>query len=235
MQKRVKVTHFGTSVAYSVPNMEYKRQLNRRLIRKAINLVVFGLFTANAHAQILFGPPGFVVQPVGISVQNGDTTTLTMSAASVPLPITTVTWYCNGNAITNSNVTVATLNIGASATSSLIIKNFSTSTAGNYTVKVANKSGSVTSSNAVVISLGSVVGNTVSNLVSVVTSATGMVAKGFKLQFTAPIGSNVVIQATSDMSNWSSISTNTCTTGSVTITDAVAKVVSCRFYRARIQ
>jgi hypothetical protein len=215
--------------------MEYKRQINRRLIRKAINLLVFGLFTANAKAQILFGPPTIVVQPVGISVQKGDIGVIATTATSVSS--LTFQWYLNGKKINPNNgngspisvVNVAVPLVGTVST--LTVKNISNDYAGTYNVVVQNSSGSVVSSNAAMI----IVGNVVSNVVSAVTSATGMVAGGFKLQFSAPIGSNVVIQATSDMSNWSSISTNTCTTGAVTFTDTVAKVVSCRFYRAKIQ
>lgn len=62
-----------------------------------------------------------------------------------------------------------------------------------------------------------------------------MIQQGFRLQYNAPVGSNVVIEATSDLSHWSPISTNVATTGSVTYTDTVAKVVSSRFYRAKLQ
>src|SRR5580698_6242634 len=104
--------------------MEYKRRVNsRRWFQKIVNYLVFGLFTANAQAQILFSAPSFIVQPVGISVLKGDNVVLIMNAASVPLPITSVTWYYNGKAIsnsdTNSNVSTTTINLGVSATSSL--------------------------------------------------------------------------------------------------------------------
>jgi hypothetical protein len=210
--------------------MEYKRRFSRRWFQKFVNYLIFGVFTANAQAQI-FGPPSFVVQPLGISVQNGGTALLTTSAASVPLPITSVTWYYNDKAISAGNASIVTVNLGVSATSVLTITNFSSANAGNYKVKIANASGSVSSSNVVVIALG----NVVPAVVNLVSSGTGMIKEGFKLQISAPIGSNVVIEATSDLSNWSPIATNNATTGSVTYTDTVAKVVSCRFYRAKLQ
>lgn len=212
--------------------MEYKRRVfSRRWFQKIVNYLIFGLFTANAQAQIVFSAPSFVVQPVGISVQNGGIAVLTTSAASVPLPITSVTWNLNGKAISSANVSILTVNAGVSASSVLMLTNFSTANAGNYTVTFANRSGSVTSSNVAVVALG----NVVPAVVNLVSSGTGMIKQGFKLQFSAPAGSNVVIEATSDLSNWSPITTNTTGNGSVTYTDAVAKVVSCRFYRAKLQ
>jgi len=80
-----------------------------------------------------------------------------------------------------------------------------------------------------------VVLNTVNNVLTAVTGASKMLTSGFKLQFSAPTGSNVVIEATSNMNNWSAIYTNVASGGSVTYTDAVAKTASCRFYRARLK
>jgi hypothetical protein len=226
------VTNFGTVVAYCVSIMEYKRRYNsRRWFQNIVKFMVFGLFTANAKAQVLFGPPSITVPPVGISVQNGGTAVLTMASTSTPLTISSVTWYYNNKVITNANATVLTVNLGLTASSTLTINNFNASAAGNYYVKVANSAGTTTSSNATLI----VVGNIVSNVVSVVSSATGMVKDGFKLEFSAPTGSNIVIQATSDLSNWSAISTNLASDGTVTYTDTVAKTISCRFYRAKVQ
>lgn len=139
--------------------MEFKRRSNKRWFQNIVKFMVFGLFTANAHAQILFGPPSFVVQPVGIGVQNGGTAILATSAASTPLPIKSVTWYLNGKAINSSNAGILTVNLGVSATSTLTITNFSTANAGNYTVTVVNTSGSVTSSNATAIIVTSLVTN----------------------------------------------------------------------------
>jgi hypothetical protein len=207
--------------------MEFKRRHNRRWFQNVVKFLVFGLFTAKAQAQV-FPIPSFVSEPVTVGVQNGGIAVMTMLAKSLPLPITGVTWYYNNQPISTG---VITANLGVTASSTLTIPNFSSANAGNYKVVVSNNSGSVTSTNATVI----VVASVVTNVVGVVSSATGMIKEGFKLQFTAPTGSNVVIEATSDLSHWSPISTNIATTGSVTYTDTVAKVVSSRFYRAKLQ
>lgn len=210
--------------------MEGKIQFgNRQRLQKTLIFLVFGLFTARAQAQLLDPPPSITVPPVGISVQNGGTAILTASAASLPLPITSVTWYRNGKAVSSG---VLTVNLGATAVTTLTVSNVSSADNGNvYDVKVSNAMGSTTSSNATLV----VVLNTVNNVLTAVTGASKMLTAGFKVQFSAPTGSNIVIQATSDMSHWSSIYTNVASGGSVTCTDAVAKTCSCRFYRARIK
>jgi hypothetical protein len=191
---------------------------------------VFGMFTAKVQGQLL-PPPSFVVQPLGLSVLNGGTAIITTAAASLVIPITSVTWYYNNKPITNGSTSVLTINTGLAASSTLTIANVNSATAGEYSVKVLNSSGTTTSSNANVV----IVLNTVSNLVSAVTGAVGMVSSGFKLQFSAPTGSNLVIQASSDLNNWSSISTNVVSNGSVTYTDTVARTYSSRFYRAMLK
>ena len=56
-----------------------------------------------------------------------------------------------------------------------------------------------------------------------------MTANGFQLRFLGPAGSNFVIQASSDLSSWVSISTNPAPTGTVTYVDGSAKTNTIRF------
>jgi hypothetical protein len=91
------------------------------------------------------------------------------------------------------------------------------------------------SSGATLIVLASTVTDTLSNVVSFVSTETGMVTSGFKLKMSGPTGSNLVIEATSDMKNWTPICTNLISNGSITYTDAVAKTLPSRYYRAKIQ
>jgi Immunoglobulin domain len=70
-------------------------------------------------------------------------------------------------------------------------------------------------------------------LLSSVLSA--LTSKGFNLQLSGPVGSTVVIEASSDMVHWVPISTNAAPTGSVSCTDTNAKNLPFRYYRAMIQ
>ena len=94
-----------------------------------------------------------------------------------------------------------------------------------------NGVGSVASSNATLIVLAS----TVSNVLNIVSSGTGMTANGFQIQLSGPSGSNYVIQASTDLKNWVPISTNAAPTGSVSYTDAAAINLPFRYYRAMVQ
>ena len=105
------------------------------------------------------------------------------------------------------------------------------SSSGTYSVKVMNGVGSVMSSNAPLV----VLGNTVSNVLSIVSSGTGMITSGFKLNLSVPTGSNYVIQASTDMVNWTSIYTNVAASSSVSYTDAAALSLPNRYYRAKLQ
>lgn len=211
--------------------MEYQFRLSRRWIQKMVVFIGFSLFTARAQAQIgLPLPPTIAPQPVGLSVQNGGTAVLVSDASSLSV-ITNVSWYHNNGQLVPANQ-VVTVNAGLTAVSTLTIPNVSSTNAGNYYMVVQNSFGlSATSSKANVIVLLS----TVTNVLQAVTGASKMLTQGFKLQFSAPIGSNVVIEATSDMTHWSSIYTNVASSGSVTYTDAVARTISSRFYRARLK
>lgn len=215
--------------------MECNRRFSSRpWFQKMLVSLAFGLFTFQVQAQLLNPKPDITVPPLGIGVQNGGTAVMTVAAtALLTAPIKTVNWYFATDKSTNLiSSGVATVNLGTAASSTLTIDNVSPANQGNYFVEVGNSSGTTTSGNAALV----VVLSTVSNVVSAVAGGTGMIANGFKLQYSAPVGSNLVIQASSDMNNWSSICTNTVPAGgSVAYTDTVAKVYSCRFYRAKIQ
>jgi hypothetical protein len=221
--------------------MDYKRRQNRRWFRKTVILLVFGLFTAQAQAQILgLGAPIITVQPIGTNVQNGDTVTLTTSAYCTLGDICAVTWVFNngkdGELPTNAVVSISGVGT-TTVSSSLTLNHASSACAGTYYVEIEDEllggllgitTATATSQNA---TLGVIIP------VTAVTTQTGMVNNNsaFKVQFSGPTGSNLVIQATSDMKSWTSLSTNVIVNGSVTYTDAVAPTASCRFYRAKLQ
>lgn len=214
--------------------MENKCRCNSRFwFQKTTVSLVFGLFTIQAQAQLLNPKPNITVPPVGIGVQNGGTAVLTMAAtALLTAPIKTVNWYFATDNTTNLISTgVATVNLGTTASSTLTIGNVSSANQGNYFVEVANSAGTTTSGNAALV----VVLSTVTNLVSAVVGGAGMLESGFKVQFSGPVGSNLVIQASSDLNHWSPVYTNVVTANGLSYTDTVAKTVSCRFYRAKLK
>jgi len=203
-----------------------------RWFKTMICLMFFGLFAARTQAQILGGPPVISVPPVGLAVQNGGTAILT-STVLLSLTPMQFTWLLNGKPVSTTNTTVVNVVVPIVNTtiSTLTVNHISSTTAGNYSVQIKNGGGTTTSTPAVVLVLTS----TVSNVVSFVTSGTGLTPGGFKIQLSGPSGSNYVIQASSDLKNWTPIFTNTAPSGSLSYTDAVANSLSFQYYRAKIQ
>ncbi|HTR41114.1 MAG TPA: hypothetical protein VMH87_05820 [Pseudomonadales bacterium] len=120
------------------------------------------------------------------------------------------------------------LNIDSTITNTLTIKNISSACAGTYTVKSSDLLGILGLSSSVPITLN------ILPTVLAVPGQAGMVANGFKLQFSGPIGSNVVIEASSDLIHWAPISTNVLTGGALSYIDTAAKANPSRFYRAQL-
>lgn len=221
--------------------MEANYRINRLRLRTMPISLFFGLFimATVAHAQVLgLLPPNITVQPVSKTVQNGDTVTFTTAANCSLGNICTVTWFYkeskNGALPANAVVTTTGLST-TSVSSTLTLPAASQACAGTYYVEIEDQllggllgltTATATSQNATLSIFPAVTGNAVSSR---------MTTKGFKIQFFAPTGSNLVIQATSDMKNWTSLCTNVVSGGTVTFTDAVAQTVSTRFYRAKLK
>ena len=202
--------------------LKYQRQI------ALVGLVFLSLLTTTARAQLGF-PPVIAVQPVGTGVNNGGSATITATV----LPSTSTMnfyWFLNGRPVTNSNVTV----VNAGLASTLTINNFTTANAGIYSLRVTNGVGSVTSSNATMLYPNTVVSNTLT-VVEFVYPGTGMTTTGYRMQISGPAGSNVVVQASTDLKNWTAISTNFLTNGVAACADATAKNRSLRFYRAVVR
>ena len=215
--------------------MESKRKINNgRWFQKVLITLIFGLFTAKAQAQGLL-PPVLTVSPSSTNVQNGDTVTFNVSAYCTIGVLTSVQWQFNGGALP-TNASVATsggvLNLNSSIKTSLTVSRASAKSAGTYTVEVSDAGGL----------LGILVGNAsasvplgVTTPLAAVPSASKMSSNGFNVQFSGPTGSNLVIEASSDMINWSPVYTNILTGGSLSYIDAAAKSVSRRYYRAKLK
>ena len=208
----------------------HKQNVVNRLLKGLICLV-FAVFTASAHAQF---KPTIVVQPTVLSlggiVTNGGIAVINTTVTS--LSTLSLSWYCNGQLVPSSRVVTANVPL-VGIVSTVTLTGVSAANAGNYYFMATNSFGHVTSGNAnlIVQSIVSNVITVVTNTVNFVSSATKMATDGFQIRLSGPTGSNVVIQASSDMIHWTSISTNTFASGLVNFTDTAAKNIQYRYYR----
>lgn len=222
--------HFGTTVASFVSNMEYKRRQNRRWLQKMIIFLVFGLFTARAQAGLL--APTITVSASSTNVSIGDSVTITVVAhCNLGVLSSASCLFSNGSLPTNVvfSLLSGVINLDSTVTNTLTISHITSASAGTYTATYADLLGLLNLNASVPININ------ILPTVTALASRSGMIKQGFRILFSAPSGSNVVVQASSDMSNWTSLCTNVVANGTLTYTDAVAQTVSCRFYRAKIQ
>lgn len=226
------VTHFGTIVAANVSNMEETIRINPWGLRKTVIFLVFGLFImANAKAGLL--APSLSVSPSNTNVSNGDTVTINIQSSVTVGVLSSISCQFNGGIFpTNASFITSSplLDLGGSVNATLTITNFSAASAGTYTVQASTVGllgGLLTTTVPCTL--------TVTPTVTGMASGSGMVTKGFKIQFSGPTGSNLVIQASTDMKHWTAISTNPITGGSVTFTDTAAATMPGRFYRAKLK
>lgn len=196
--------------------------------KAAVSLVCLALFALPAHAQ-LGTPPIILVQPLSLGVQAGQTAVMSATVAPSLTP-QNFHWFFNGRpVVTNAEIMVSnTVNFALDIISVLVVDNASSNNAGIYSLRITNGVGSAVSSNAIL----TVSSPTIS--IHFVTAGLGLTAAGFQIQLSGPVGSNFVIQASSDLENWISISTNPAPTGSVSYLDTSAKTNTVRFYRAFI-
>jgi len=214
--------------------MEAERRINRRWFQNLVIFLVFGLFiTANAKAGLL--APTLTVSTSSTNVSKGDTVTISIQSSVTVGVLSSIGCQFSGGAFpTNASFTTSgggsLLDLGGSVDATLTITNMSAACAGTYTF-----------SSSTVGLLGGILTTyapstvTVTPTVTGLTSGSAMVTKGFKIQFSGPTGSNLVIQASTDMKHWTSISTNVITGGSVTYTDAAAMTMPGRYYRAMLK
>jgi len=212
--------------------MQQKLKLSMTWLQKvAVCLAFFGFLSAK-EVQAYGLPPLISVPPLGVSVQNGGTLTLTTTIGFSLTPLT-IRWYCNGAELKNATVQNVTVPIVGTTISTLTIPNVTADNAGTYYVKVENGGGEIKSANAIVLILGIV--DIVSNTVNLLTSQCGMTNGAFHLQMQKPAGSNCVVEATSDYIHWTPIYTNSSGSTNISYLDSDAANHVTRYYRARLQ
>jgi hypothetical protein len=215
--------------------MEAKLRNSWSGLRKtAIFLMFFGLFaTVQAEAGLL--APSLSVSPSSTNVSKGDTFVINVQSSVTIGVLSSISCQFSGGAFpSNASFTTvgggSLLLLGGSVNAILTITNVTAANAGTYTFSAST-----------VGLLGGLLTTTAPCTVTVTPTIVGIAAnsqmeqKGFKVQFSGPTGSNLVIQASSDMQHWTNVYTNVVTGGTVTFTDAVAKTVSGRYYRAKLQ
>jgi len=211
--------------------MQEKFKVGALWLRKvAICLAFFG-FLSVKEAQGNGLPPLISVPPVGVSVQNGGTITLTATIGLSLTPLT-IRWYCNNNLVNDGTVANVAVPILGTTISTLTITNASASDAGSYYVKAENGGGEIKSANALVVVLG---GSNLITVVNLLSSQCGMTNGGFQLQLFKPATSNCVLEATSDFVHWAPIYTNSSGSTNFSFLDTEATNHSLRYYRARLQ
>ena len=210
------------------------RNTTLRWQKAAVCLLFTSLFGVRSFAQLL-GTPAVAVPPLGISVQNGGTAVFTV--IDYPdLSGVNFQWYFQGKPISKgvvngtTNGLVGGILLDLAPVSILTVTNINSANAGSYTVKSYNGSGSVTNTVTLIVAA-----DVVNNVIDFATSASKMTTGGFSLQLSTPAGSNVVVEASSDLRTWTPIYTNLNSTGSVSFSDTGATNYSCRYYRARTQ
>ena len=72
---------------------------------------------------------------------------------------------------------------------------------------------------------------TSSNINLSVADGGGMSASGFSFQLSAPVGRTYIIQASTDLENWTPINTNVSAAEKMFFTDSFATNYSRRYYR----
>src|ERR1017187_1875995 len=159
----------------------------------------------------------FVLVPVGISaqpqnqavVQGQNASFSVVASGDAPL---SYQWSLNGTALSGAT------------SSTLALTNVQTTDAGSYIVMVTNPWSSVPSAVAMLA---------VTPPPSL--AAAAMAPNGFTFQLSVPVGHTYVILATTNLQDWTPISTNVALTGSVAFTDTSATNNRMRFYRAMAQ
>jgi len=216
------------------------KNITKILQKASASLLVLFVLVAKCNAQLI--GPSIYAQPIGTSVQNGGTAVFTVAADAGLLDLSGISfkWYCTSNKVTRliganpiitilnevTNSLLGTILGGNKAVSILTIKNVNYTNVGSYYVEATDTLG-MTASVKVTLSIIPVI--------NIASSASTLTTAGFNVQMSTPVGSNVVVEASSDMVNWTPIYTNLNSSGTLTYTDTDATNHTSRYYRARTQ
>ena len=190
---------------------------------KQTALCLFIAIAMHFQSHAIGFPPTIAVQPLDQIVLKGGNATFIVAATS---PTTlSYQWKFNG-----TNISGASGSISIAVATPLIYTrtNVQSTDVGTYSIELknaANPSAPVTSSAATLKTVD----------VSLQFSSGQKLSNGFKLQLTGITATNYVIYASSNLVNWTPISTNSGLTGLVDFLDTAATTHASRFYRAQAQ
>ena len=183
-------------------------------------------------------PPVFTLQATNRTARIGSTTVFS-AAVSGTAPFN-YQWFKNGVALADGG------NLSGSLSSVLIIANLTTNDSGTYALTVGNVAGNITSSNATLLVRGrsSGGGGGTDNLrtqPAVVVALPPVIAQilrnadgSITLNCGGTTGTNYVMQASADLVNWASLSTNApAASGQWQVNDPAAATLPARFYRLK--
>jgi hypothetical protein len=176
-------------------------------------IVVDGVSNASGTVYLnysLVAPPVILTSPVSRTVQEGSNVTLTAAASGVPTPA--LRWRFNSDLLAGATNT------------SLTRTNFQLASEGAYDLVATNVAGAATSSVARLYLLST---NCPAKFMDSSNAASG----AFNALLLGGFGSNYVIQASTNLSNWTALLTNVFTNGLFQFTDTNAAAFSNRYYR----
>jgi uncharacterized protein YpmS len=175
----------------------------------------YGSVTSTVATLTVYVPPVIAIQPLSQTVAQGLNASLSVTASGTePL---SYQWIFSGT------------NLAGATTSVLVLTNLQATNAGSYTVVVTNSAGSITSAPAMLAVTNPPPPAPPSM------DAAGMTTNGFALQLSVPVGRTYTIWVTTNLQDWTPISTNVAETGTVLVTDTAATNFGTRFYRAMIR
>lgn len=207
--------------------MKKPQWLTEGLFRGAIGVFLLVGLVFRAYGS--GAPPKIDVQPLGISVLSGGSAAFVIVTRWSATPLSFKLVHNSGKTeVENVSVVSVVLPL-VSVITTITIPQVSDKDAGDYRVIVTNGGGSATSDKATLIVLTKPL-DPVLNLL-----ASGMTTNGFHLQLSGPSGASYVIMASSNMVDWTPISTNSAPTGTVSFTDTNAVNLGFRYYKAVAQ
>jgi uncharacterized repeat protein (TIGR01451 family) len=167
----------------------------------------YGTAVLNANLSV---PPTINSQPASQTVGAGSAVTLTAAVSGYPTP--SCQWWCNGS-----------LMIGRTNWS-LTVTNFQSCSCGNYQMTAANNVGSGATTPALLLLNGPM---------HLDQAGISSANHAFQMRLVGYANTNYVLQASTDMTTWVPIATNSSPTGFLTFTDPQSTNFLHRYYRAK--
>ena len=159
--------------------------------------------------------PTIVAQPSGLAISNGQTAVFSATVDNA----SAFQWLLNGQPLTNGPL------MSGLQSNSVTVADAQFTNAGGYTLIVSNSSGSATSAVATLTVLGAPVSFNPSTLHygngKFIAQITGLTGQGL-----------VVIDASTNLIQWTPVFTNPSAVGTISFTDSNAASYPRRFYRA---